>query len=426
MRRWRRRSTPSCSAKGSSSRGRGRRSDVGDATLVVFNSIHFVVFFAVVYAVYRILGHRAQNLWLLAASYYFYAAWDWRFTGLLAASTLVSWGAGLALGRPEVRASRPRSRRILWAALGFLLAVLGFFKYAGFFVDSASRALAAAGLDVGWPMLAIVLPLGISFYTFMAMAYVVDVYRDEMPPVTSLVDYALFVAYFPHLVAGPILRAPALMPQFAAPRVGPARGSRHRQLADRDRPLQEDRHRRQPVADGRCGLRSGLSGRRRRRADRDLRLRPADLRRLRRLLGHGARHLAVVRHRAERQLPLPLRRHQPARVLAALAHQPVDVVARLSLQAARRQPRRRLGHQPQPADHDGARRPVARRRLVVRPVGRLPGAVAGRASRLRSVARHARARLTPRLASARGSSPCTWSATAGCCSGPARSSRSAP
>jgi alginate O-acetyltransferase complex protein AlgI len=186
---------------------------------VVFNSIHFVVFFAVVWAVYRLLGHRAQNVWLLAASYYFYAAWDWRFTGLLAASTLVSWGAGLALGRPAIRASRARSRRILWAALGFLLAVLGFFKYAGFFVDSASRALAAIGLDVGWPMLAIVLPLGISFYTFMAMAYVVDVYRDDMAPVTSLVDYALFVAYFPHLVAGPILRAPALMPQFATPRI---------------------------------------------------------------------------------------------------------------------------------------------------------------------------------------------------------------
>jgi alginate O-acetyltransferase complex protein AlgI len=185
---------------------------------VVFNSIQFVVFFAVVYAVYRLLGHRAQNLWLLAASYSFYAAWDWRFTGLLAASTLVSYGAGLALGRPVVRASRTRSLQVLWAGLGFLLAVLGFFKYAGFFADSAVRAFSAIGFDVGQPALAIILPLGISFYTFMAMAYVVDVYRGDLPPVTSLVDYALFVAYFPHLVAGPILRAPALMPQFAAPR----------------------------------------------------------------------------------------------------------------------------------------------------------------------------------------------------------------
>ena len=96
--------------------------------------------------------------------------------------------------------------------------MLGFFKYAGFFVDSAARALSTIGFDVGDPVLAIVLPLGISFYTFMAMTYVVDVYRGDMAPVGSLVDYALFVAFFPHLVAGPILRAPALMPQFAAPR----------------------------------------------------------------------------------------------------------------------------------------------------------------------------------------------------------------
>jgi len=185
---------------------------------VVFNSIHFVAFFAVVYAVYRLLGHRAQNLWLLAASYYFYAVWDWRFTGLLAASTLVSFGAGRALGRADVRASRGRSLRVLWAALGFLLAVLGFFKYAGFFVESAVWAFSSIGIDVGRPALAIILPLGISFYTFMAMAYVVDVYRGELAPAASLTDYALFVAYFPHLVAGPILRAPALMPQFAAPR----------------------------------------------------------------------------------------------------------------------------------------------------------------------------------------------------------------
>jgi alginate O-acetyltransferase complex protein AlgI len=185
---------------------------------VVFNSIQFVGFFAVVYVVYRLLGHRAQNVWLLAASYCFYAAWDWRFSGLLAASTLVSFAAGQALDRPALKADRRRARGVLWAALAFNLIVLGFFKYAGFFVDSAAAVLSSIGFDTGRPALAIILPLGISFYTFMAMAYVVDVYRGEMPAVHSLVDYALFVAYFPHLVAGPILRAPALMPQFAAPR----------------------------------------------------------------------------------------------------------------------------------------------------------------------------------------------------------------
>jgi D-alanyl-lipoteichoic acid acyltransferase DltB (MBOAT superfamily) len=185
---------------------------------VVFNSLHFVAFFAVVYLVYRVLGHRAQNVWLLAASYYFYAAWDWRFSLLLAASTLVSYWAGLALDRPALRQDRKTARRVLWAALAFNLIVLGFFKYAGFFVDSAVQVLSSIGFDTGRPALAIILPLGISFYTFMAMAYVVDVYRGDLPAVRRLVDYALFVAYFPHLVAGPILRAPALMPQFAAPR----------------------------------------------------------------------------------------------------------------------------------------------------------------------------------------------------------------
>jgi D-alanyl-lipoteichoic acid acyltransferase DltB (MBOAT superfamily) len=184
---------------------------------VVFSSLHFVAFFAVVYAVYRWLPHRAQNVWLLAASYYFYAVWDWRFTALLAATTLVSYGAGLALERPAA-ADPATARRIVAAAVVFHLAVLAFFKYAGFFVDSAVAALTSIGIHTGRPALAIILPLGISFYTFMAIAYVVDVYRRELPASRRLIDYALFIAYFPHLVAGPILRAPALMPQFAARR----------------------------------------------------------------------------------------------------------------------------------------------------------------------------------------------------------------
>ena len=187
----------------------------------------------------------------------------------------------------------------------------------------------------------------------------------------------------------------------------PARGSVDRRLADRHRPLQEDRRRRQPVADGRRRVRTGVSGRGRRRADRDLRLRAADLRRLRRLLRHGAGPLAAVRHRAQRQLPLPVRGDQPARVLAPLAHQPVDVAARLPVQAARRQPGRPLGDQPQPADHDGARRPVARGGVVVRAVGRLSGRAGwSRIAATRRGAACGRGRHAWRR-SAPGSSPCT-------------------
>ncbi len=182
---------------------------------MVFNSIQFALFFAVVYGVYRASGHRAQNWLLLAASYAFYAAWDWRFTGLLAASTLVAYVAALRMHHE----AEPRRRRWLWLGVGFHLLALGFFKYYGFFAENLGALLAASGMRVPMPLLTLVLPLGISFYTFMAIAYLVDVYRGDIAPTGSLADFALFISYFPHLIAGPILRAPALIPQIAQPRV---------------------------------------------------------------------------------------------------------------------------------------------------------------------------------------------------------------
>jgi D-alanyl-lipoteichoic acid acyltransferase DltB (MBOAT superfamily) len=183
---------------------------------MLFNSVQFALFFAIVYAGYRMAGHRAQNWLLLAASYYFYAAWDWRFTGLLAASTLVSYGVALRLARAgEVRARR----RLLWAGVGFHLVTLAFFKYYGFFVANLSALFESLGIRSPFLVLSVVLPLGISFYTFMAIAYLVDVYRREIEPSRDLVEFALFISYFPHLIAGPILRAPSLLPQIARPRV---------------------------------------------------------------------------------------------------------------------------------------------------------------------------------------------------------------
>jgi D-alanyl-lipoteichoic acid acyltransferase DltB (MBOAT superfamily) len=182
---------------------------------MVFNSVHFAVFFVIVYAAYRAVGHRAQNWLLLAASYYFYAAWDWRFTSLLAASTLVSYVAALRLARTDDRRARTLT---LWLCLGFHLLTLGFFKYYGFFAENFVAVFDAVGFRADFFTLHVILPLGISFYTFMAMAYVVDVYRREIPPSTDWLEYAVFVAYFPHLVAGPILRAPSLLPQIAGPR----------------------------------------------------------------------------------------------------------------------------------------------------------------------------------------------------------------
>jgi D-alanyl-lipoteichoic acid acyltransferase DltB (MBOAT superfamily) len=183
---------------------------------MVFNSAHFVWFFLIVYAAYRVLPHRGQNWLLLVASYYFYAAWDWRFLGLLVASTLVDFTCGLWLGRETA----PRRRKLVLAiSLGFNLALLGFFKYFNFFADNLHVVLNGLGWQADPVTMRVLLPVGISFYTFVTMSYVIDVYRREIPPTRDLVDFAVFVAFFPHLVAGPILRANRLLSQIDAPRV---------------------------------------------------------------------------------------------------------------------------------------------------------------------------------------------------------------
>jgi alginate O-acetyltransferase complex protein AlgI len=182
---------------------------------MVFNSLHFVWFFILVYAAYRVLPHRAQNWLLLVASYYFYASWDWRFLGLLIASTVVDFSCGLAIERSQ----SPRARRaLLCASLGFNLTLLGFFKYFNFFTDNLQGIFGSLGWQLDSFTLRVLLPIGISFYTFVTMSYVIDIYRREMLATRNLLDFGVFVAYFPHLVAGPILRASRLLPQVATPR----------------------------------------------------------------------------------------------------------------------------------------------------------------------------------------------------------------
>ncbi len=182
---------------------------------MVFNSLHFAGFFVVVYLLYRVLPHRWQNWLLLAASYYFYAAWDWRFMGLLAGSTV----AGYACARYIAGHESPGARRAgLVLGLALNLAALGFFKYFNFFAENLHAIFAAVGFRLDVVTLRVLLPIGISFYTFMTMSYLIDVYRRQIEPTRSLRDFGVFVAYFPHLVAGPILRASALLPQIVQPR----------------------------------------------------------------------------------------------------------------------------------------------------------------------------------------------------------------
>ena len=147
---------------------------------MVFNSLHFVWFFLVVYALYRVLPHRAQNWLLLVASYYFYAAWDWRFLGLLIGLDARRLHLRTRAGRTELAATRRRAALCL--SLGFNLALLGFFKYFNFFADNLHALFGALGWQLDFVTLRVLLPVGISFYTFVTMSYVIDVYRREIQP----------------------------------------------------------------------------------------------------------------------------------------------------------------------------------------------------------------------------------------------------
>ena len=182
---------------------------------MIFTESRFLVFFLVAFTVYWALRtNRARKLWLLAASCVFYAAWDWRFLGLMAFSAGVDYVAGLALGRSE----SPRARKALVTAS--LLVNLGFlfwFKYYNFFVEAGTGLFQLFGVESepGKYRLDLVLPVGISFYTFQALSYTIDVYRRTLQPIRSFSDYALFITFFPQLVAGPIVRASEFLPQLA-------------------------------------------------------------------------------------------------------------------------------------------------------------------------------------------------------------------
>jgi alginate O-acetyltransferase complex protein AlgI len=182
---------------------------------MVFNSITFLIFLAIVLVAYYRLKHRAQNILLVAASYLFYGWWDWRFVALLFGSTAFDF----ACARWIDHASHQNRRRLLLTfSIIVNLGVLGLFKYFNFFADSLGRVLAALGMEATFPVLHVILPVGISFYTFLSMSYTIDVYRRELPATNSLLDYMLYVAFFPHLVAGPIVRASFLLPQCERPR----------------------------------------------------------------------------------------------------------------------------------------------------------------------------------------------------------------
>ena len=179
---------------------------------MLFNSVDFLLFFPLVTALYFLLPHGARWVWLLLASYYFYMCWNARYALLIALSTLITYASGLLIHRSGER----QGLKKLWVFLSFAsnLAILFFFKYFDFFLDNLSAVLALGGIVLRRPGFDVVLPVGISFYTFQALSYTVDVYRREVEPEKNPFRYALFVSFFHQLVAGPIERSKNLLGQL--------------------------------------------------------------------------------------------------------------------------------------------------------------------------------------------------------------------
>ena len=185
---------------------------------MLFNSIDFALFLPLVFALYWLITKESiklQNLLIVAASYFFYACWDWKFLSLIVFSTIVDYTVGLNLKSQE----NPSKRKILlWISILVNLGLLGFFKYYNFFLDNFIEAFSFFGQEFQANSLNVILPVGISFYTFQTLSYSIDVYKKKLDPTTDFIAFSAFVSFFPQLVAGPIERATNLLPQFYSKR----------------------------------------------------------------------------------------------------------------------------------------------------------------------------------------------------------------
>jgi alginate O-acetyltransferase complex protein AlgI len=181
---------------------------------MLFNSIDFAVFLPILFVLYWFVMNKnlkLQNILIVIASYIFYGWWDWRFLSLIIFSTIVDYSIGVILSKEE----RAKKRKILlWTSIVVNLGFLGFFKYYNFFLDNFISAFSFFGSEISTSSLNIILPVGISFYTFQTLSYTIDVYRGKLEPTKDFIAFMAFVCFFPQLVAGPIERASNLLPQF--------------------------------------------------------------------------------------------------------------------------------------------------------------------------------------------------------------------
>jgi alginate O-acetyltransferase complex protein AlgI len=181
---------------------------------MLFNSLDFAIFLPIVFILYWFITQRnltLQNALIVIASYVFYGWWDWRFLSLIVFSTLVDYTIGRELQTTE---NQKKRKLLLWSSILVNLGLLGFFKYYNFFVDNFIQAFSFFGQSIQPNTLDIILPVGISFYTFQTLSYTIDVYKKKLEPTKDIVAFAAFVSFFPQLVAGPIERATNLLPQF--------------------------------------------------------------------------------------------------------------------------------------------------------------------------------------------------------------------
>lgn len=185
---------------------------------MIFTTFTFLIFLPIVFGLYWFVfkGHyKVQNVLILVASYFFYGWWDWRFLSLIAFSTLLDFFIGIAIGKTE---NERHQRYLLWLSLSVNLGLLGFFKYYNFFIESWVDAWGSIGVTMPDATLSIILPVGISFYTFQTLSYSLDIYKGRLEPTRDFISFAAFVSFFPQLVAGPIERAVNFLPQVTQAR----------------------------------------------------------------------------------------------------------------------------------------------------------------------------------------------------------------
>ena len=181
---------------------------------MIFNSIDFAIFLPIVFILYWFATNKnlkLQNFLIVAASYLFYGWWDWRFLSLILFSTVVDYTVGRKL---RIEENQTKRKILLWTSILVNLGFLGFFKYYNFFLDNFITAFSFFGSEIKANSLNIILPVGISFYTFQTLSYTIDVYKRKLEPTTDFIAFSAFVSFFPQLVAGPIERATHLLPQF--------------------------------------------------------------------------------------------------------------------------------------------------------------------------------------------------------------------